>query len=94
MAVSNHELTDAADHSKSQLKQFACRTPSVADRRIPVARLERFGKLENDVLKAGDEVRSLARFTSTQRTAFRKLLKKYKKWTGSAELEMLSLIHI
>lgn len=39
------------------------------------------------MLKAGDEIRSLARFTSTQRTAFRKLLKKYKKWTGSANLE-------
>lgn len=39
------------------------------------------------MLKAGDEIRSLARFTGTQRTAFRKLLKKYKKWTGSADLE-------
>jgi len=87
-AMLNIRLIDIIDHSKSQLKQFASRTPSVADRRIPVARLERFGKLENDVLKAGDEVKSLARFTSTQRTAFRKLLKKYKKWTGSMELEM------
>lgn len=39
------------------------------------------------MLKAGDEIKSLARFTSTQRTAFRKLLKKYKKWTGSTQLE-------
>ena len=39
------------------------------------------------MLKAGDEIRSLARFTGTQRTAFRKLLKKYKKWTGSTDLE-------
>jgi len=61
---------------------------SAADQRIPIARLERYGKLENDVLKAGDEIRSLARFTSTQRTAFRKLLKKYKKWTGSTNLEI------
>lgn len=43
--------------------------------------------MENDVIKAGDEIKSLARFTATQRTAFRKLLKKYKKWTGSSELE-------
>ena len=40
------------------------------------------------MLKAGDEIRSLARFNSAQRTAFRKLLKKYKKWTGSSNLEM------
>lgn len=43
--------------------------------------------MENDVIKAGDEIKSLARFVATQRTAFRKLLKKYKKWTGSSELE-------
>ena len=38
-------------------------------------------------MKAGDEIRALARFSSTQRTAFRKLLKKFKKWTGSTNLE-------
>lgn len=59
----------------------------MTDQRIPVARLERYGRLENDVLKAGDEIKSLARFTSTQRTAFRKLLKKYKKWTDSTHVE-------
>lgn len=75
------------DHSKKQLQQLTARYSLAADHRIPVARLERYGRLENDVLKAGDEIRSLARFTSTQRTAFRKLLKKYKKWTGSTHLE-------
>lgn len=54
---------------------------------MPFSRLERYGRLENDVVKAGEEIKSLARFIATQRTAFRKLLKKYKKWTGSAELE-------
>jgi len=43
--------------------------------------------LENDILRTGEDIKSLARFTSTQRTAIRKLLKKYKKWTGSANLE-------
>ena len=38
-------------------------------------------------MKVGDEIRSLARFTSTQRTAFRKLLKKFRKWTGSSSLD-------
>lgn len=38
-------------------------------------------------MKAGDEIRALARFSGTQRTAFRKLLKKFKKWTGSNALE-------
>ena len=75
-----------ADDAKKRLRQLAKRnTP--ADQRIPIGRLERYGKLENDVLKAGEEIKSLSRFISTQRTAFRKLLKKYKKWTGSTQLE-------
>lgn len=81
------EIQRRLDHANKQLKQLSSRRVSAADRRIPIGRLERYGKLENDVLKAGDEIRSLARFTGIQRTAFRKLLKKYKKWTGSTELE-------
>lgn len=63
------------------------RRSNATDDRIPIARLERYSKLESDILKAGEEIRFLARFTGTQRTAFRKLLKKYKKWTGSVGLE-------
>ncbi|SMR64034.1 unnamed protein product [Zymoseptoria tritici ST99CH_1A5] len=81
------EIQRRLDHAKKQLRALSSRQASVADNRIPVGRLERYGRLENDVIKAGEEIKSLARFTATQRTAFRKLLKKYKKWTGSAELE-------
>ncbi|KAK1016440.1 hypothetical protein LTR91_000460 [Friedmanniomyces endolithicus] len=84
------EIRRRLEHSKRQLKSWSAlatlATPT-SDQRISVGRLERFGKLENEVLKAGDEIKSLASFTSTQRTAFRKLLKKYKKWTGSTQLE-------
>lgn len=38
------------------------------------------------VHRAGEEIQSLSRFVGAQRLAFQKLLKKYKKWTGSAEL--------
>ncbi|GIZ44449.1 hypothetical protein CKM354_000764600 [Cercospora kikuchii] len=81
------EIHRRLEHSKKQLRALAVRQAPVADHRIPVSRLERYGRLENDVVKAGEEIKSLARFIATQRTAFRKLLKKYKKWTGSAELE-------
>ena len=80
-------LTSAIEHSKKQLRALAGRRTPAGDQRVPVSRLERYGRLENDVVKAGEEIKSLARFIATQRTAFRKLLKKYKKWTGSAELE-------
>jgi SPX domain protein involved in polyphosphate accumulation len=81
------EIRRRLDHAKKQLNQLSARSVPSADQRIPISRLERYGKLENDVLKAGEEIRSLARFTGAQRTAFRKLLKKHKKWTGSTNLE-------
>ncbi|USW58708.1 Putative SPX domain, VTC domain superfamily protein [Septoria linicola] len=81
------EIQRRLEHSKKQLRALASRQAPAADHRVPVSRLERYGRLENDVVKAGEEIKSLARFIATQRTAFRKLLKKYKKWTGSVELE-------
>lgn len=81
------EIQRRLEHSKKQLRALAGRRTLAADQRVPVGRLERYGRLENDVVKAGDEIKSLARFIATQRTAFRKLLKKYRKWTGSAEVE-------
>ena len=36
--------------------------------------------------RVGEEIESLSRFVGAQSLAFQKLLKKYKKWTGSMEL--------
>lgn len=80
------EIKRRLEHAKKQLRQLSSRKTIAADRRIPIARLERYSRLESDVVKIGDEVRSLARFTSTNRTAFRKLLKKARKWTHSEQL--------
>ncbi|OQO02533.1 hypothetical protein B0A48_12060 [Cryoendolithus antarcticus] len=80
------EIQHRLDDAKKRLRHLSSRSLA-ADRRVPVTRLERYGRLENDVLKAGEDIKSLARFTGTQRTAFRKLMKKYKKWTGSVTLE-------
>lgn len=80
------EIERRLDHANKQLQRIAARRPATGSS-IPVGRLERYGRLESDVLQAGKEIKSLARFTTTQRTAFRKLLKKYKKWTGSTQLE-------
>lgn len=40
----------------------------------------------DDSDRAGEEIQSLSRFVGAQRLAFQKLLKKYKKWTGSSKL--------
>ncbi|KAI4271961.1 MAG: hypothetical protein LQ337_005631 [Flavoplaca oasis] len=52
-----------------------------------VKRLERYSRAETAVEKAGQEIKSLARFVSAQKLAFVKILKKYRKWTGSSTLE-------
>lgn len=44
--------------------------------------------------RAGDELQCLSRFSKTQQTAFRKLLKKHKKWTGSTDLETEFNTHV
>ena len=52
-----------------------------------VKRLERYSRAETAAEKAGQEIKSLARFVSAQKLAFVKILKKYRKWTGSSTLE-------
>ena len=46
----------------------------------------RIGTLLIGACRAGEEIQSLSRFVGAQRLAFQKLLKKYKKWTGSSDL--------
>ncbi|KAI9811594.1 MAG: hypothetical protein M1827_005343 [Pycnora praestabilis] len=80
------EIKRRLNHLQKQVVQL--RQSSVASERtrISVKRVEKFARAEEDVLKAGGEIQSLSRFVGVQRLAFQKLLKKYKKWTGSLTL--------
>lgn len=49
--------------------------------------IERYAKVDNDIAKAGEEIRNLSRFRAAQCTGFAKILKKYKRWTGDRALE-------
>lgn len=53
----------------------------------PVAQARRYHKLVKDAESIGDEIEKLSRFANVQKTAFRKILKKYRKWTGSTSLQ-------
>lgn len=46
----------------------------------------RFAKYERELVRCGGDIQALSRFTNAQVVAFRKILKKYKKWTGSTSL--------
>lgn len=49
-------------------------------------RQRRIAKYERELLRVGDEIQALIRFAHAQIVAFRKIVKKYKKWTGSTTL--------
>ncbi|KAM3429021.1 hypothetical protein MY4824_008503 [Beauveria thailandica] len=54
---------------------------------LAMKRQRRFAKYERELLNCGDDIYALERFCQAQVTAFRKILKKYKKWTGSTALQ-------
>jgi len=73
-------------HLDYQIKKFGSRRPAGSNGQVSLKRLERYGHIETDIIKVGEEIKSLSRFIGVQQTAFRKLLKKYKKWTGNQDL--------
>ncbi|KAE9985915.1 hypothetical protein EG328_006755 [Venturia inaequalis] len=80
------EIQRRLEHLDRKLRQLELRGKSVEGSRAP--RPERYGKVEQEAIKAGEEIRSLSRFIGAQRLAFTKLLKKYKKWAASDALEI------
>lgn len=53
---------------------------------MSLRRRQRFAKYERELLRCSDDIRCLQRFVDAQVVAFRKILKKYRKWTGSSAL--------
>ncbi|TID13727.1 SPX domain-containing protein [Venturia nashicola] len=80
------EIQRRLEHLDRKLRQLELRAKSDDGSRAP--RPERYGKVEQEAIKAGEEIRSLSRFIGAQRLAFAKLLKKFKKWAGSDALEI------
>ncbi|MCJ1283881.1 hypothetical protein MMC26_003212 [Xylographa opegraphella] len=80
------EIERRLDHLHKQVLNLVHQCETARRKPISVRRLERFSKAETEVLRVGEEIQSLAEFVGVQRLAFRKLLKKYKKWTGSSRL--------
>lgn len=76
-----------AAQNEKQLAKLATRPKAFKSNRIPLSELQAYACIEKDVIRAGQDIESLSRFISAQRTAFRKLLKKYRKWTGSTTLD-------
>ncbi|KAH6028540.1 hypothetical protein HBI54_229590 [Parastagonospora nodorum] len=72
------------EKSLEQLRQKQRAGPNGA--RLPARTVEKYAKIDADVNRTGEEIRSLSRFQVAQETGFTKILKKYKRWTGDREM--------
>jgi len=70
-------------------KQIKLAQRAVQDNALdkPIMQARKYRQLMRDLEEIGDEVLNLSRFAAVQKTAFRKILKKYRKWTGSTVLQ-------
>ena len=80
------ELSRKLAALEKHVEQLRRRYLSANQSTIPIGHLKRFSKAEEAVLSVGEELQALSRFIGAQQLAFQKLLKKYKKWTGSSSL--------
>ncbi|KAK3937893.1 xenotropic and polytropic retrovirus receptor 1 [Diplogelasinospora grovesii] len=80
------EISRRLQHLSNQIHRLIIRSATSSRDRIPLKRQRRFAKYEQDLLRCGDDIQALQRFVNAQVVAFRKILKKYRKWTGSSTL--------
>ncbi|KAJ4336994.1 hypothetical protein N0V87_005013 [Didymella glomerata] len=78
------EIERRLDHISKSLEQLRSKQPP--EGRLPARTVERYAKIDADVARTAEEIRSLSRFVVVQRTGFAKILKKYKRWTKDREL--------
>ncbi|KAH8821051.1 hypothetical protein F5884DRAFT_816691 [Xylogone sp. PMI_703] len=80
------EISRRLAHVEKLVQKLRARCHTGNGKPMPRKRMEKFSKYEDVIEKCGDDIRSLERFVDAQRIAFHKILKKYKKWTGSGNL--------
>ncbi|KAF2872495.1 hypothetical protein BDV95DRAFT_386073 [Massariosphaeria phaeospora] len=81
------EIERRLEHIGKSLSLLHARSRTEASSsRLPARTVEKYAKIDADVNKAGEEIRSLSRFRIAQRMGFYKILKKYKRWTRDPEL--------
>ncbi|KAM7221315.1 xenotropic and polytropic retrovirus receptor 1 [Rhypophila decipiens] len=80
------ELGRRMQHLSNQIHKQILRLVTSRQESMSLRRQRRFAKYEDQLLRCGEEIQDLDRFVNAQIVAFRKILKKYKKWTGSSAL--------
>ncbi|KAL2198205.1 hypothetical protein P885DRAFT_34664 [Corynascus similis CBS 632.67] len=80
------EISRRLQHLSTQIHRLILRCATSGHERMPLKRRQRFAKYEHTLLQCGDDIKALRRFVNAQVIAFRKIIKKYRKWTGSVAL--------
>ncbi|KAF2745628.1 hypothetical protein M011DRAFT_469290 [Sporormia fimetaria CBS 119925] len=81
------EIERRLAHIGKQLANLQSRQPWTRSESVPARRIEKYAKIDADLARAGEEVKSLSRFRVAQCVGFNKILKKYKRWTKDRDLE-------
>lgn len=86
VATKADEINLRTQHLSDQIHRLLLRGTTSTRSATTLKRQRRYAKYERATLQLQDEIKDLSRFVNAQNVAFRKILKKYKKWTGSASL--------
>lgn len=82
------ELKRRLDQAERQLQRLTQPFPAASRNARPVQQTRKYAKLVQNSESISEDIQSLSQFANTQRLAFKKILKKYRKWTGSANLQL------
>ncbi|ROT41401.1 hypothetical protein SODALDRAFT_273124 [Sodiomyces alkalinus F11] len=80
------EISRRLDSVSGQIQRLVARCNRHGTSGITLKRQRRLAKYERELLRCEEDILAVSRFINAQVTAFRKITKKYRKWTGSATL--------
>ncbi|PHH76128.1 hypothetical protein CDD80_1796 [Ophiocordyceps camponoti-rufipedis] len=80
------EISRRLDHLDSHVHRWLRKHADEVDASLSLRRQRKLAKYERELLRCGRDILHLSRFSNAQVIAFRKILKKYRKWTGSVSL--------
>jgi SPX domain protein involved in polyphosphate accumulation len=81
------EIKRRLDQVERQLRRLTEQLPAETQQSRPLQQTRKYIKLVQDTESISEDIQSLSQFANTQRLAFKKILKKYRRWTGSANLQ-------
>ncbi|KAH8596353.1 hypothetical protein B0O99DRAFT_651574 [Bisporella sp. PMI_857] len=83
------EIDRRLDYYQTTVVKLLARLPYNNGRPMTHKKRKLFGRYDTQIENCGEDTRQLQRFVGIQRVAFHKILKKYRKWTGSPSLSDL-----